>query len=145
MLALSEEILAVTDTLTGLAERLAATPGARYVNLAGRNRMLSQRISKLFLFRAWPACRDSALAQHEASCAEFESNLDALRQSGKDLPQLAAQLEEVAAQWQKFSRALEPSLRYLGKSHHARSIMAEGERLLRHVDTTVKLYERLSK
>ncbi len=145
MLALSEEILAATDALTGHAERLAATPGARYVNLAGRNRMLSQRISKLFLFRAWPACRDSALAQHEVSCAEFESNLDILRQSGKALPQLAAQLEEVAAQWQKFSRALEPSLPYLGKSHHARGIMTEGERLLRHVDTTVKLYERLSK
>jgi CRP-like cAMP-binding protein len=145
LLAMSEDILAATDRLTGQAEQAARTPAGRTVNIAGRNRMLSQRIGKFFLFAHWSG-GDAAIRPHIEACAqEFEDNLEQLRQSGRKQPELAAQLQEVASQWQKFHHALAPNLSRPGRAAHVRTVMAEGDRLLRHVDTTVKLYERLVK
>lgn len=142
---LSEKILDATDALTSQAALQAGTPEACYVNIAGRNRMLSQRIGKTFLFREEVANDEVVLLQLDHSCREFESNLEELRRSGNNLPELAAQLREVAVQWKKFMQALLPNLAHGQKAKHAQAVIAEGERLLRHVDTAVKLYERLTK
>lgn len=141
---LSEEILDATDRLTRLAENQAPIPAARHVNVAGRNRVLSQRISKLFLFREW-ASRDETIQQRlEASRREFESNLAALRETAAGVPELAEQLQEIAELWRKFEKIQQPDLAYTNKLRHALAVLAAGERLLRHVDTAVKLYERLA-
>lgn len=143
--ALSEQMLEVADSLTLFATRLSGIPEAHYVNVAGRNRMLSQRIAKFFLFREWPKLQETIAGLSPQVCAEFESNLSELVQAADRQPELVAQLEVVAKQWQKFIRALCPDLSHAGKTKHARLVLAEGERLLRCVDTSVKLFERLSK
>lgn len=143
--ALSEQMLEAADGLTLFATRLSGIPEAHYVNVAGRNRMLSQRIAKFFLFREWPKLQETIAGLSPQVCAEFESNLSELVQAADRQPELVAQLEVVAKQWQKFIRALCPDLSHAGKTKHARLVLAEGERLLRCVDTSVKLFERLSK
>lgn len=143
--ALSEQILEAADSLTLCASRLSAFPAAHYVYLAGRNRMLSQRIGKLFIFREWPALYDIIAELSLKVCAEFESNQRELALAASEQAELVAQLDIVDKQWRKFIRALCPDLSHVGKSKHARLVLAEGERLLRCVDTTVKLFERLSK
>ena len=40
---------------------------------------------------------------------------------------------------------LDPDVTYASKERHALAVLAEGERLLRNVDTAVKLYERLAR
>lgn len=142
---LSEELLDATDALTGSAADLGGLPEAHYVNMAGRNRMLSQRIGKFFLFREWASLDSRITALIPLSCLEFESNLLALGKTGNIPPEVAAQLRVVASQWQKFIRSLCPDLCHAARTQHARLVMAEGERLLRSVDTTVKLFERLTK
>lgn len=141
----SEVLLAATEQLTRTAVESADNPEARYVNLAGRNRMISQRMGKLFLFSDWPDCDQTAARTMDDSQAEFEANLDALRGNSHGIAEVALQLDEVAAQWRTFLAALAPDLSRTRRTHHARVVFTEGERLLRHVDTTVKLYERLSK
>lgn len=141
---LSEEMLRASDELTGHAARLAGLPAAHYVNVAGRNRMLSQRIVKFFLFQSWPGLEEAISPLLEPSCSEFERNFRELQHSGNELPELAAQLQVVAGQWQKLLRAICPDLAHAGLARHARGVLAEGERLLRHLDTTVKLFERLA-
>ena len=142
---LSEDLLEATDALTGHAANLAGLPEAHYVNIAGRNRMLSQRIGKFFLFREWPGLDDKIAALTLPSCQEFESNLQVLQKTGSTPPELAAQLQVVASQWQRFILALCPDLAHAARTNHACLVLAEGERLLRSVDTTVKLFERLTK
>jgi CRP-like cAMP-binding protein len=142
---LSEDLLEATDALTGHAANLAGLPEAHYVNIAGRNRMLSQRIGKFFLFREWPGLDDKIAALTLPSCQEFESNLQVLQKTGSTPPELAAQLQVVASQWQRFILALCPDLSHAARTNHACLVLAEGERLLRSVDTTVKLFERLTK
>ena len=143
--ALSEELLEASDSLTAQATALAGLPEAHYVNMAGRNRMLSQRISKLFLFSQWANLDERISALAPSCCAEFESNLQTLGKTGNIPPELAAQLQVVAGHWQKFIRAMCPDLSHTARTQHARLVMAEGERLLRSVDTTVKLFERLTR
>ena len=141
---LSEEILEAANGLTVCAAGLAGIPEAHYVNTAGRNRMLSQRICKLFLFHDWGCLHDSIAELSRQTCLEFESNLQELARAGGSHAELGAQLEVVASQWQRFVRALCPDLSHAGKVKHARLVLTEGERLLRCVDTTVKLFERLA-
>lgn len=145
ILRASEDMLTAAHELTCLAEQYVGTRDAHYVNIAGRNRMLSQRIGKLFLFRELVAEREAPEALLDTSIAEFEANLGELGENRDRLPELAAQLGEVSAQWGRFRRALEPDPSRGSRVQSARLLLAEGERLLRYVDTTVKLYERLTK
>src|SRR5574343_1477676 len=145
VLILSEDILAALDRLTREAESHANPPVAPYVNIAGRNRMLSQRIGKLFLFREWGVSVADIHQRMAESLSEFEANLNELKQSGVAVPELAAQLDEVDALWRKFTSVLDPDVTYASKERHALAVLAEGERLLRNVDTAVKLYERLAR
>ena len=142
---LSEEMLEATDRLTGRAASLAGLPEAHYVNMAGRNRMLSQRISKFFLFNECSNLDERIAALTSPSCLEFENNLQALGKIRNIPPELSAQLQLVGVQWQKFIRTMCPDLPHSARTQHARLVMAEGDRLLRSVDTTVKLFERLTK
>ncbi|MDE2440611.1 MAG: type IV pili methyl-accepting chemotaxis transducer N-terminal domain-containing protein [Betaproteobacteria bacterium] len=142
---LSEEILDAANGLTACAASLAGIPEVHYVNTAGRNRMLSQRICKLFLFHDWGSLHDCIAELSRQTCQEFESNLQELVRAGGSHAELGAQLDVVASQWQRFVRALCPDLSHAGKVKHARLVLTEGERLLRCVDTTVKLFERLAK
>lgn len=143
LMALSEEILDAANRLTRTAETLAEVPGAHHVNVAGRNRMLSQRLVKLFIFEKWGPDSESVRRRLEASCREFEGNLAELRQ-GFQHPALLAQLDEVTRQWAKFRITLAPGSTHGAKERQTLAVIAAGERLLRHVDTTVKLYERLA-
>lgn len=145
LLAMSEELLAATDGLTRQAERAASTPAGQTVNVAGRNRMLSQRIAKFFLFGPWTGGDPAVQPAIDACADEFAANLAQLRLRGDELPELAAQLAEVAAHWQHYREALAPALARADRAAHVRAVMAAGDRLLRHVDTTVKLFERLVK
>ncbi len=141
---LSEKILELADGLTAEASHSSGLPQAHYVNTAGRNRMLSQRIGKFFLFRDWGQLHIAVASLSPPCCEEFESNLKVLASVGRGHPEIEAQLEVVTQQWQRFVRSLCPDLSYSGKVKHSRLVLAEGERLLRSVDTTVKLFERLS-
>lgn len=143
VLDLSEEILRATDRLTYEAEKQSAVPEAHFINVAGRNRMLSQRIGKLFLFREWGLSSPSVVQWLVASRSEFETNLAELQRNGESVPELAAQLDEVAGQWRKFETVLLPNLEHIGQARYALTVLAAGERLFRHADTAVKLYERL--
>jgi len=144
VLTASENVLDAADLMTGAAEHLFALPDAHYVNVAGRNRMLSQRIGKLFVLRDWVAEPARIQEEIDAATREFERNLDELRQSGRSLPELSAQLQEVSDQWQRFLRALAPDVMRAQRGQHVRAVVGEADRLLRHVDTAVKLYERLT-
>lgn len=143
--SLSEDMLAVADRLTVTATRLVGVSEVSYVNQAGRNRMLLQRIAKLFLFREWAGLQERVAELSPPSCDEFESNLRELTVAGAPYPEVVAQLDVVDKQWRKFIRTLCPDLAYAGWSKHARLVLIESDRLLRGVDTAAKLFERLSK
>lgn len=145
VLAASERFLDTADAFTALAERMAGAELVHYVNVAGRNRMLSQRIVKFFFFKDIAHCIEDAECEIAASTAAFETNLSELRDSGQALPELLAQLDAVGEQWQRLNGALAPSANRTRRTQQVRAVLGEGRRLLRYVDTATKLYERLTR
>jgi CRP-like cAMP-binding protein len=142
---LSEEILAAADTLTAAMATAAGTVAARQVNVAGRNRMLSARLTKLFLFNDWNVRSAQAQNFMAASREEFSANMGALATSARDTPEVLAQLAIDAEQWRHFIGRIDSAADKPAAEHgHVRAVLAASEELLRHVDTTVKLYELLA-
>lgn len=141
---LSEQILDATDRLTACCAHNTGTPMGMYVNQSGRNRMLTQRIAKFFLFQDYDDIQARLPALLEPACAEFERNLQVLAQVGQAHPELTAQVKVIATQWQKFLASLTPGLLQGGPAKHARKVQFESEKMLRCVETMVNLFERLT-
>ena len=141
---LSERILSAADALAAAAAFAAGTPEARCVNIAGRNRMLTARLAKLFLFDDWGVRSPEAKKLIAASRLEFDANIAILTGFGAESPEIAAQLVIDVEQWRALTSIIDATPRF-GMAHgHAREVLAASDELLRHLDTTVKLYEHLA-
>ena len=104
LLALSDQLLAQSEALVQLIEAHTGSAGARLVNRSGRQRMLSQRIAKLYLALSWRLPVESLEQQLQQATGEFEAAQQELLGAEQNTPQIAAALQKVEAQW-RFARA----------------------------------------
>lgn len=140
----SEEILDAADRLTAAATTASSSVIARHVNMAGRNRMISVRIAKLHLYQLWAtdiAVIRKSLAQTRV---EFVDNLAELESFPLNTPEIQAQLALDRQYWQALLVAVTEDTADASAIRNAQVIEAS-ESLLRHSDSTVKLYELLAK
>lgn len=142
---LSEQTLDAADLLAAAAADRAGTAAAHMVNVAGRNRMLCARLTKLFLFNGWPDRSRKLGRLSDVSRHEFFSNMRTLSSHSTDAPEAQAQLRVDAEQWQHFLSALDANPAGCFDEEQALAVVAASDELLRNVDTTVKLYERLTR
>ncbi|MCF8178757.1 MAG: type IV pili methyl-accepting chemotaxis transducer N-terminal domain-containing protein [Sulfuritalea sp.] len=142
LFSLNEEVLAIAQHLTLSLEIADGTQQGKLVNLAGRERMLSQRAAKLFMFRNMgiqeSRCRDEL--QHTQK--EFSTTLAALRSSTRDQPRIKHELDKVAQHWNALQSAM-TSDHEEGFSPVARKVFTTSENLLQRMDTAVNLYAGL--
>ena len=141
---LSEQVLQAADALTAASAQAAGTPEAHCVNIAGRNRMLTARLTKLFLFCDWDIRAAEAKKLMAAARREFDANIAKLSDFAADSPEIAAQLAIDTEQWRALTTIIDAPSHFEMPHGHAREVLAAGEELLRHMDTTVKLYEHLA-
>ena len=104
LLQLSDQLLAQSEALVKLIEAHTGNAGARLVNRSGRQRMLSQRIAKLYLALSWRLPVAGLEQQLQQATAEFEAAQQELLGAEQNTPQIAAALQKVEAQW-RFARA----------------------------------------
>lgn len=104
LLALSDQLLAQSESLAQLIEAHTGSAGARLVNRSGRQRMLSQRIAKLYLALSWRLPVEGLQQQLQQATGEFEAAQQELLGAEQNTPQIAAALQKVEAQW-RFARA----------------------------------------
>ena len=104
LLQLSDQLLAQSEALVQLIEAHTGNAGARLVNRSGRQRMLSQRIAKLYLALSWKLPAAGLEQQLQQATAEFEAAQQELLAAEQNTPQIAAALRKVEAQW-RFARA----------------------------------------
>lgn len=141
---LSEKVLGAADRLTATVAGDAGTDAVLLVNVAGRNRMLTARLTKLFLFCDWGVQKARSLRCMKASRQEFAANIRLLQGGGEGTPEASAQLAIDLERWQHFLQVIDANPAPSSHNGHARAVFAASEELLRHVDTTVKLYEHLA-
>jgi hypothetical protein len=140
---LNETLLAATHDMTLAYERASDSPHGRWVNLAGRQRMLSQRMVKFYLFQQWGIQVEQSRAGLAAAAREFSDALVQLGAAAQGAPALATQLKLVDSHWQQLRTALGEGAAN-DERRQAAVVATASERLLRQADATVALYEALS-
>jgi len=140
----SERMLEFADRLTASAVAAASSAEARRVEFAARNRMLCARITKLWLFADWQVAAGHAWHLIEDSAREFEENLGRLHQAMASLPEAEAQLAIDAEQWKRFRARIRRRDDDGGSAATVRGVCSVSDALLRQVDATVKLCERMA-
>lgn len=104
--ARGEEVLASAESLVRVLQDQAKTPASRWVNLAGRQRMLAQRLVKTYMLRQWGL--DSAKLREEMETIqnEFAGALATLQQGAAGRPVIAEELDNLSLQWEWLRTAL---------------------------------------
>ena len=131
-------IISVSVTFSGLA---AQNQDARIINLAGRQRMLSQRIAKFYMLGQW-GIRDPAIEKGiEQAKTEFVSALNELENSPLNTRQTANALIDARIQWDHFLVALDEQETKATNTGSAIMAAFASEHLLEEMDKITSLYE----
>ena len=104
VLDLSDQLLSQSEKVVQLLEQHSGGHSAVLVNRSGRQRMLSQRIAKLYLAISWRLPVEGLQPQFEQAVAEFERALGELQQARQNTPSISKGLQQAEAQW-RFTRA----------------------------------------
>lgn len=141
VMALSEEVLALAHQGTVQLERHSGTTAGRLVNIAGRQRMLSQRLAKFHQASAWGAAPRNAGAELQQARKEFLEGLRELEAAPVNNDAIREELELGRLQWSFFEQAL------AGQGDDPRRLLTNvattSERILEVMDNVTGLYEKL--
>ncbi|MDD5296059.1 MAG: type IV pili methyl-accepting chemotaxis transducer N-terminal domain-containing protein [Rhodocyclaceae bacterium] len=139
----NEKVLSAAHALTLAYEKASATPAGRLVNLAGRQRMLSQRMAKFYLFRqlgVQPGVCQSELAKARK---DFSSAHEALLAAPETTAAIRSEMGLVAQQWVMFQYAVD-NADPVDPKMAAGNAATTSERILEQMEVVVGLYEKLT-
>jgi nitrate/nitrite-specific signal transduction histidine kinase len=137
----AETTLIAADDLTRVLESESKSAASRLVNLAGRQRMLSQRIAKSYLLRSW-GIDSSALRQElELATKDFSAGLVKLRANDGNSAEIRVELDEVAQQWEW----LQASMSVDGAGYYRVIVAESSDAILEATDRITRLYELQSR
>ena len=139
---MNEAVLEAAHRLTLGFEAADGTPKGRLLNLAGRQRMLAQRMAKLFLFQHAGIEVSKSRMELEKTGMEFSAAFAKLATATEDQAAIASELHSVAEHWHTLQSATVPRARSSFPTL-ARKAFASSENLLLRMDRAVELYARL--
>ena len=141
VLAESENTLRAAHALTLLYEKQAAGSAGHLVNIAGRQRMLSQRMAKCFLFEQSGIDSAGLRSERDTARREFVAALAELNAAPENNPAIRTELELANTQWLFFEQALNG--RETVREIAARNVATTSERILEVMDSLTGRYEGL--
>ena len=143
VIAQSEAVLALAHKGTGQLEQESGKSLGRLVNVAGRQRMLSQRLAKYSYASA--AGIDRAVAQAEIAKArtEFLAGMKTLTDAPEATPRIKEQLRLGEQQWVFFDAALQASQRGTATPEALSHVMTTSENILAVLNEVTGLYAKL--
>jgi nitrate/nitrite-specific signal transduction histidine kinase len=140
MLDQSGKILALAHKGTSLFEAQSGRPVGKLVNIAGRQRMLSQRMAEYYLAVNWNV--NTVASQKELLKArdEFVPALEILRTAPEVTPEIKQELELADHQWLFFDNALKAKV---ADAKAAVDVFVTSENLLLVMDRVTGMYAKV--
>jgi hypothetical protein len=135
----ADELQRLSHRLVNLIEQENGLVAGRLVNLAGRQRMLTQRLAKAYMLRVWQVDAGDLAQETEKARIEFAAALELLAAAPENTAAIERELAALAVQWQWFQSALE-----MEGAHSYRLLVADAsEAILGSLERLVALYARL--
>ena len=133
----ADRTLLIAQAVTEAIEKMAQAPSARLVNLAGRQRMLSQRLAKNYFLSAAKVDSKVVQAQLASDAADFRQALQTLKAAPVSTSSIRNELELADSQWLIFESALRRPADDAGLN----AVATTSERLLGVMDKLTGLYD----
>ncbi|MBT9441697.1 MAG: type IV pili methyl-accepting chemotaxis transducer N-terminal domain-containing protein [Acidovorax sp.] len=133
----ADRTLLIAQAVTETIEKMAQAPSARLVNLAGRQRMLSQRLAKNYFLSAAKVDSKVVQAQLASDAADFRQALQTLKAAPVSTSSIRNELELADSQWLFFESALRRPADDAGLN----AVATTSERLLGVMDKLTGLYD----
>jgi hypothetical protein len=139
LLELDAAVLKLANQGTGQFETLSTKPAGRLVNMAGRQRMLSQRMAKFYYSASMSVDTDQSRSELQKARTEFLAAMQTL----KNAPEATARIKEditlAETQWVFFDQALQKiGTAAAAKSHS--DVFITSENMLSSMDRVTSLY-----
>lgn len=143
VLQASESLLEIADKVTQLLEKQANNRAGKLVNISGRQRMLSQRMAKLYQAIQWGVAPGDANALLEAARKEFNANLTVLEVTPMNTKQIQTELSLAKQQWTYFDHAIRQAPDPRMRQQYATTVATTSERILAQMDIVTGLYQSM--
>jgi len=114
LLKQSNRILAAAHAYVGKLQAISGTKSAELINVSGRQRMLSQRITKNFLASHWGVDKQAA---HEAlyeDIAEYDNVLSYLESSELNTPEIDTELSKARGRFKYATKGFDKAMSLSG-------------------------------
>lgn len=135
-----DPVLQASHHVVELLEKGATTHVGHLVNIAGRQRMISQRIAKFYMLRTLGDASNETEQGMNKAAQEFRVALDELLSADQNTPEIQKSLEGVKTQWSVFEAAFR-----LDKGEYAPLMIARySEKILVSMNEITGLYEKLA-
>ena len=138
------KVLALANKGTLQLEQVSGRPVGRLVNIAGRQRMLSQRVAKFYLAQAWGASVPNAQAELDKARAEFVTAIDVLANAPEATGPIRQEIDLARNQWVFYEAALRQNGAGAAGSERSTNVFLSSENILSVMDKVTGMYARLT-
>jgi hypothetical protein len=144
VLDLAAKVLALANQGTVQLEKVSGKPLGHLVNVAGRQRMLSQRMAAFYLSATWGVQAPASITEMNKAHDEFVTAHDLLKKAPETTPAIKAELDLAETQFSFFDAALRTLRPGTPDASHMANVFTTSERILQVMDGVTGMYSKSS-